>query len=111
MPIPTYDHISVVIKDHVATLTFKRPDKANALNYAHLAEIEDAVLVPNRAVRLVDGDRVVYILREEKPEKIEIRLGSSSDTMSVVVGGDLKEGDLVILNPPQEFQGGGGPPF
>ncbi len=76
-------------------------------------EIKDAVLVPNRAVRLLNGKRVVYILKEDgMQERIEIRLGTSSDTLSVVVGGDLKEGDQVILNPQMDFQPGGpgGPP-
>jgi HlyD family secretion protein len=88
-----------------------KPGMTAAVNIV-VKEINDAVLIPNRAVRLVDGDRVVYISGENGlPEKVEIRLGASSDTMSVVVGGELKEGDQVILNPPVEFQGGGGPPF
>jgi len=88
-----------------------KPGMTAAVNIV-VREINDAVLVPNRAVRLVDGDRVVYVTGEDGlPKKIEIRLGASSDTVSVVVGGDLKEGDQVILNPPVEFQGGGGPPF
>lgn len=88
-----------------------KPGMTAAVNIV-VREITDAVLVPNRAVRLVDGDRVVYISGENgMPEKIEIRLGASADTMSVVVGGDLEEGDQVILNPPIEFDGGGGPPF
>jgi hypothetical protein len=62
--------------------------------------------VPNRAVRLVDGQRIVYLLVEGKPVKTEISLGSSSDTMSVLASGDVAEGDLIILNPPSE---GGGP--
>ena len=76
-------------------------------------EIKDQVLIPNRAVRLVDGVRVVYILRDGVPTKVEVRLGSSSDTMSVLAGGDVNVGDLIILNPPAEFQGGpgGGGPF
>ncbi|MGB7877110.1 MAG: efflux RND transporter periplasmic adaptor subunit, partial [Anaerolineales bacterium] len=88
-----------------------KPGMTAAVNIV-VREIKDAMLVPNRAVRLVDGDRVVYISGENgMPEKVEIRLGASADTMSVVVGGNLKEGDEVILNPPVEFQGGGGPPF
>jgi HlyD family secretion protein len=71
-------------------------------------EMQDVLLVPNRAVRLVDGERVIYLLEGEQPVKKEIRLGSSSDTMSVVAGGDVQEGDLIILNPPAEF-GPGGP--
>jgi HlyD family secretion protein len=75
-------------------------------------ELKDQVLIPNRAVRLVDGKRVVYILRNGQPERVEIRLGSSSDTMSVLAGGEVNVGDEIILNPPAEFQGGpGGGPF
>ena len=66
-------------------------------------ELQDVLLVPNRAVRLVDGERVVYILEEGQPIKKEIRLGSSSDTQSIVASGDVAEGDLIILNPPAEF--------
>ena len=78
-----------------------------------IQELKDVVLIPNRAVRLVDGTRVVYILRDGVPAKVEVRLGSSSDTMSVLAGGNVNVGDLIILNPPVEFQGGpgGGGPF
>ncbi len=87
-----------------------KPGMTAAVNIV-VKEILDAVLVPNRAVRLVDGDRVVFVMGEEgKPEKVEIRLGSSSDTMSVVVGGDLQEGDQIILNPTADLTGSG-PPF
>jgi hypothetical protein len=40
-----------------------------------------------------------------------VRLGSSSDTMSVLASGEVKVGDEIILNPPAVFQTGGGPPF
>ena len=87
-----------------------KPGMTAAVNIV-VEEIMDAVLVPNRAVRLVDGDRVVFVTGENgMPEKIEIRLGSSSDIMSVVVGGDLKEGDEIILNPTADLTGSG-PPF
>jgi len=68
-------------------------------------EIKDVVLIPNRAVRLVDGDRVVYKLVNGLPVQVKIEIGSSSDTASVLIGGDLKEGDLIILNPPSQFNG------
>jgi multidrug efflux pump subunit AcrA (membrane-fusion protein) len=75
-------------------------------------QVKDKLLVPNRAVRLVDGSQAVYILKENKPQQVKITLGPSSDTQSVVATGDLKEGDLVILNPPSQgggpFGGGGG---
>lgn len=84
-----------------------KPGMTAAVNII-VKEIKDAILVPNRAVRLVDGERVVYLLIDGKPVKKDLRLGASSDTMSVVLVGDIKEGDLVVLNPPAEF-GPGGP--
>ena len=39
-----YEHIEVSRNGHIAWVKFNRPDKANALNYEHLAEIEDAAL-------------------------------------------------------------------
>ncbi len=75
-------------------------------------QVKDQLLVPNRAVRIVDGNQVVYILKNGQPQQVQIKLGASSDTMSVVGSGNLKEGDLVILNPPSQgggpFRGGGG---
>lgn len=90
--------------------TLVKPGMTAAVNIV-VKEIKDQILVPNRAVRLSDGVRVVYLLVDGQPVKTEIRLGASSDTMSVIAGGDIKAGDIVILNPPTEFlgPGGGGP--
>lgn len=78
-----------------------------------VTQLQDVVLIPNRAVRVVDNKRVVYVLRDGQPQKVEIRLGPSSDSYSSLAGGDIKEGDLIVLNPPIEFSpghpGGGGP--
>ena len=74
-------------------------------------QVNNVLLIPNRAVRLVNDQRVVYILRNGLPQMVQVNLGASSDTMSEVVPGDLKAGDLVILNPPSNLfsgQGGGG---
>jgi HlyD family secretion protein len=70
-------------------------------------EIKDVLVVPNRAVRVNDGQRVVYILKDNVPSPVKIQLGSTSDTHSEVIGGDLKIGDLIILNPPSTFSGPG----
>ncbi|MGA9397430.1 MAG: efflux RND transporter periplasmic adaptor subunit [Anaerolineaceae bacterium] len=74
-------------------------------------QLEDVLLVPNRAVRLVDGKRVVYILQNRKTVPINIELGATSDLNSEVTGGDLKVGDLLILNPPTVFSSSGGGMF
>ena len=68
-------------------------------------EIKDVLVVPNRAVRVVDGERVVYILENDVPTPVKIQLGSTSDTDSEVTGGDLQIGDSIILNPPATFNG------
>ena len=39
-----YENLLVEQMEHVALVTFNRPEKANALNYAHLAEIEHLAL-------------------------------------------------------------------
>ncbi|MBM3151109.1 MAG: efflux RND transporter periplasmic adaptor subunit [Chloroflexi bacterium] len=74
-------------------------------------ELQGVLMVPNRAVRLVEGQRVVYVLQNGQAVRVDITLGASSDLVSEVVGGDLQEGDLIILNPPAEFNSSGGPPF
>jgi HlyD family secretion protein len=74
-------------------------------------QLSDVLLVPNRAVRVVDGQRVVYVLKNGQPETVQITLGASSDTVSEVVSGDLQEGDSIVLNPPTQFESGGPPPF
>jgi HlyD family secretion protein len=74
--------------------------------------VEDALLVPNRSVRVVDAKRVVYVLNEDGAlTPVEVHLGATSDTYSEVVGGGLREGDRVVLNPPaaSNFEPGGGP--
>jgi HlyD family secretion protein len=90
---------------------YVKPGMTAAVNIT-VRELTEVLLVPNRAVRLSEGERVVYVLENNQPVKKVIRLGSSSDTMSVLAGGDVQEGNAVILNPPTEFFGpGGGGPF
>lgn len=88
---------------------FVRPGMTAAVNIV-VKEIENAILIPNKAVRLVDGERVVYLLRDGLPEMVEIRLGASADAMSVLASNTIKEGDLIIINPPSSFSMADGPP-
>ncbi len=74
-------------------------------------QVKDQLLVPNRAVRIQDGKHVVYVLKNGQAQLVEVTLGPSSDTQSVVLDGGLKVGDLVVLNPPTQSQlPSGGPP-
>lgn len=87
------------------------PGMTGAVNIV-IEQLEDVLLVPNRAVRLRDGQQVVYLLRGEQLVPVPIQIGARSDTNSEVIGGDIKAGDIVVLNPPTLLEmGGGGPPF
>lgn len=87
-----------------------KPGMTAAVNVI-VEQLEDVLLVPNRAVRVRDGKRVVYVLRSDIPEPVDIVLGASSDTYSEVVQGGLKVGDQIVLNPPAAFEQNGPPPF
>lgn len=65
---------------------------------------QEVLLVPNRAVRLLNGDRVVYVLRDKTAVAVPITIGASSDTYSQLETGDIAEGELIILNPPTDLQ-------
>ncbi|HNF95366.1 MAG TPA: efflux RND transporter periplasmic adaptor subunit, partial [Anaerolineales bacterium] len=86
-----------------------KPGMTTAVNII-TEEVKNTLLIPNRAVRLVNGERVVYLEKDGQATPVTITLGASSDTMSVLTSGDIKEGDLIILNPPSANGGpfGGG---
>jgi HlyD family secretion protein len=97
-----------------------RPGLTTAVQIV-VRQVEDALLVPNRAVRWVEGEQVVYLAKdsenvnENSLEITPVTLGASSDEFSEVIGGEIKEGDLVVLNPPsisifEEAEPGDGPP-
>ena len=91
-----------------------RPGMTAAVNIV-VSEIKDALIVPNRAIRLRNGQRVVYLLKDNRLEAVEVVVGASSDTHSEIVKGNVAEGDLVVLNPPpallQLQTNGAMPPF
>jgi HlyD family secretion protein len=77
-----------------------KPGMTSAVNII-VEQLEDVLLVPNRAVRVVNNQRVVYLLLDNgELESLEITLGASSETHSEVLDGDLVVGDLIVLNPP-----------
>lgn len=76
-----------------------RPGMTAAVNIV-VSQLENVLLVPNRAVRVTEGMRVVFITKNGQFEPIEIVLGASSDVYSEVIDGELVEGMKIILNPP-----------
>ncbi len=79
-----------------------RPGMTAAVNII-VRQLENVLLVPNRAVRLVDGKYTVYVLRQGQLQAVPIRLGASGETMSMLEEGALQEGDELVLNPPISF--------
>jgi HlyD family secretion protein len=79
-----------------------KPGMTAAVNIV-VEQIENALIVPNRAVRVQDGERVVYVRRGDTLELVRIRLGVSSDTHSEVIESGLNEGDQLVLNPPSSI--------
>jgi HlyD family secretion protein len=99
--IGTSDAGAVNFKVSIEVLKFDKqvmPGMTAAVNIV-VSDLKDVLAVPNRAVRLMNGNRVVFLLKNGIPTMVEIEIGSSSDTLSEVVSGDVKPGDTLILNP------------
>jgi HlyD family secretion protein len=94
-----------------------------------VAQKKDVLKVPNAALRFRPavkeggqprkrqssargGGGSIYILAGDKPERIPITLGISDGNFTEVAGGDLKEGQEVIVEAlgKQKNQSAGGPP-
>jgi HlyD family secretion protein len=68
-----------------------------------VTKLEDVLIVPTRAIRLENGDIVVYALRNENIEKVVIQIGASSDSYTQITAGDIVENETLVLNPPEDF--------
>ena len=78
------------------------PQMTSAVNIVTV-ELPDEVLIPNRAVRMINGKRSVFVLKNNLPVLTEVELGSSNGTVSTLRSGDIKVGDLIIINPSSQL--------
>jgi multidrug efflux pump subunit AcrA (membrane-fusion protein) len=78
-----------------------------AVNIA-VNQLDNVLLVPSRAVRMQNNQRIVWIMKNNIPAAVEISLGFSSNNYSQITKGDLKAGDLIILNPADNMTFGPG---
>lgn len=71
------------------------------------ADIKDALLVPNQALRFYmnEGDnakryqdRGIWVIRDGKPHRISIKLGVSDDANTQIISDEIKDGDIVIIS-------------
>lgn len=97
------------VVEFMVTIAIDDPDQdikpgMTAVVNITLSKLENVLLVPNQAVRVVDNERVVYTRTGSGTlQAIGVTLGVSSDSYSQVLGGDLKAGDMIALNPPEDI--------
>lgn len=84
-----------------------RPGMTTAVNII-VSNENDVLILPSRAVRSNNGQRFVYVLKNGALQQVEIEVGVMSDTSLEVLSGNVKAGDLIVLNPPSEFDMSGG---
>jgi len=93
------------VVNYTVTVTLTNQDKdvltgmTTAVNVI-VNQLNDVLLVPNRAVKRLNGKTYIYLLQNNQPVQTEIQLGAYSDTNSQIIGGDAKAGDVLVLNPP-----------
>ncbi|MBI9043885.1 MAG: efflux RND transporter periplasmic adaptor subunit [Anaerolineaceae bacterium] len=61
---------------------------------------KDVIRIPNRGLRKVNGQTIVVVLDQGITHLVEIEIGLSTGSHSELVSGDLKEGDVIVINPP-----------
>jgi len=73
-------------------------------------QIENVYVIPIDALVTIDGNDNVYVLRDGLPELVEITTGGFSDNLVEVISAEIKDGELIIINPPTSLLGdmGGG---
>jgi RND family efflux transporter MFP subunit len=83
-----------------------------------IAQHDNVLMVPNQAIQVTGSRHQVIVLFEGQQISVPVAIGLTNATMSEVTGGQLKEGDTILINPPAVttnsgalgggFLGGGG---
>jgi RND family efflux transporter MFP subunit len=76
-----------------------KPDMTAAVNIITYTA-NNVVLIPNRAIRTLNGRQVVYVLRNGRAIPTPITIVVQSDTNSQLATGNVQVGDLLVTNPP-----------
>jgi len=97
------------------TVTIEDADAAVKPGFTTIVSIitsqaEDALLVPNQALRSKNGNNMVMVMGEEgTPLPVMVEVGASSDAFTEITSGDIAEGDqlVVVINTSGDVFGGG----
>jgi HlyD family secretion protein len=71
-----------------------------------VAKDNNVLLVPNQAVRSLGTQHTVTVLYQGQQIPVQVTVGISNDTTTEITGGQLKEGDTIVLNPSATSTGG-----
>lgn len=74
-----------------------------------VAQVDNVLEVPNRAVQTISGGKYVYVWRENQKNyvAVQVNVGLSSDTMTEISSNELNVGDKILVTVPTSFQGAG----
>jgi multidrug efflux pump subunit AcrA (membrane-fusion protein) len=61
-------------------------------------QVDNALLVPNKAIRTSSGQKTVTVLSEGRQITIPVTVGLVGDSLSEISSDRLQEGDVVVLH-------------
>jgi multidrug efflux pump subunit AcrA (membrane-fusion protein) len=61
-------------------------------------QVDDALLVPNKAIRTSSGQKSVTVLFEGQQISVPVMVGLTGSSMTEVISDQLREGDVVVLS-------------
>ncbi len=74
----------------------------------HVGESKNVIVVPLAAVKQSKGQQYVQVMKDGKPQNVNVQLGLSSDDKVAIVSG-LSDGDKILLPTSSKPQTPGGP--
>jgi HlyD family secretion protein len=63
-----------------------------------VAQVDDALLVPNKAIRTINGQPLLTILFEGQQITLPVTVGLTNGSLSQVISEQLREGDVVVIS-------------
>ncbi len=61
-----------------------------------LDRVEDAVVISNNLIKTVDGEKIVYVLKDGEKTAVPIEIGLQTGSQSEIISG-LSEGDEIVI--------------
>ncbi|OGO41147.1 MAG: hypothetical protein A2W36_06950 [Chloroflexi bacterium RBG_16_58_14] len=67
------------------------------------SQVEDVLQLPNHVIQDDNGKKFVYVMGPNGVKTVYVQIGRSSDIASEIISSELKEGDRILVNPPDGF--------